>query len=151
MRPLRILFGFRGRLGRPPFVVALLAVLAGFVLLRQLVRATEFLQILAEIFAPHGINGAFVQNGILALLWFIGVWMVLALTAKRLHDRGFSVAWAALALLPLVALVMLNDEIILVSSRFVLPSEARMGVLMLSTALGIWVLIQTLALPGEDR
>jgi len=148
MRPLHLLFGFRGRLERTPFVIAFLSVVAGFWALRQLAMAS--LPWLGSIFGPRGINAGFILNGILAVLWVAGVWIVLALLSKRLHDRGHPGWWAALAVLPLVALVMLNDEIVLVSSRFVLPSMVQQGILVGAGIFAAWVVVQTLVLPGND-
>lgn len=147
MSTLHLLFGFEGRIGRVPFTLALLATAAVFAL--GIYLSDQSLPAMATLLAPHGINAAFVLNGIWALLGLIAVWAALALTAKRLHDRGRSGWWGAAAILPLVALAILNDALFLVSKTIVLPAAVQYAILAASAAVGAWVLVETLVLPGR--
>jgi uncharacterized membrane protein YhaH (DUF805 family) len=149
MSTLHLLFGFRERIGRAPFILALLATVVAFVLL---IQAGELsLPAMAAVLAPRGINAALVLNAIEGLIALVAVWIALALIAKRLHDRGRSGWWGAAALLPLVGLALLNDALFLASRTIVLPGTVQLAVLIPAAALGIWVLVETAVLPGRDH
>ncbi|HXF52702.1 MAG TPA: DUF805 domain-containing protein [Hyphomicrobiaceae bacterium] len=147
MSAFRFLFGFEGRIGRRPFLLGLLATVAAFAAGIHL--SEQSLPWMAEIFAPRGINAAFVLHAIWTLLAVVAGWTVLALTAKRLHDRGRSGWWGALALLPLAALAVLNDALFLASRTIAVPSGLQLAVLLAAGVLGLWVLFETLILPGN--
>jgi uncharacterized membrane protein YhaH (DUF805 family) len=148
MSTLHLLFGFRGRIGRAPFILALSATAVTFVLL---IQAGELsLPAMAAVLAPRGINAALVLNAIEGLIAAIAIWITLALIAKRLHDRGRSGWWGAAVILPLTALAILNDALFLASRTIVLPGTVQLAVLVPAAALGIWVLVETVLLPGRD-
>jgi uncharacterized membrane protein YhaH (DUF805 family) len=149
MSTLHLLFGFRGRIGRTPFVLALLATIVASVVL---IQAGELsLPAMATVLAPRGINAALVLNAVDGLIGAVAIWIALALIAKRLHDRGRSGWWGAAALLPLVGLALLNDALFLASRTIVLPGTVQLAVLIPAAALGIWVLVETAVLPGRDH
>jgi len=148
MSALHLLFGFEGRIGRRPFLLALLATVAAF--LAGVHLSERALPWMAEVFAPRGINAAFVLQGLWALLGVLAGWIVLALAAKRLHDRGRSGWWGALALLPLAGLAILNDALFLASRTIVLPSGLQLAVLLAAGGLGLWVLFESVVLPGKE-
>ena len=148
MSTLHLLFGFQGRIGRPPFIAGLLATAAAFLL--GIYLSEQSLPAMATALAPRGINAAVVLNAIQALIGFIAVWAALALMAKRLHDRGRSGWWGAAALLPLVALALLNDALFLASRTIVLPTGLQLAILLAFGALGVWVLVETAVLPGRE-
>ena len=149
MSTLHLLFGFQGRIGRPPFIAAMLATAAAFLLAIYL--SEQSLPAMAAALAPRGINAALVLNAIQALIGFFALWAVLALTAKRLHDRGHSGWWGAAAFLPLVALAILNDVLFLASRMIVLPTGLQLAILLAFGALGIWVLVEAAVLPGREN
>ena len=149
MSTLHLLFGFKGRIGRAPFISAMLATVVAFALLIQTGELS--LPAMAAVLAPRGINAALVLNAIEGFIGLVAVWAVLALVAKRLHDRGRSGWWGAAALLPLVGLALLNDALFLASRTIVLPGSLQLAVLIPAAALGIWVLIETAVLPGRQH
>ena len=149
MSTLHLLFGFQGRIGRPPFIAAMLATAAAFLL--GIYLSEQSLPAMAAALAPRGINAALVLNAIQALIGFFALWAVLALTAKRLHDRGHSGWWGAAAFLPLVALAILNDVLFLASRMIVLPTGLQLAVLLAAGALGVWVLVEAAVLPGREN
>jgi uncharacterized membrane protein YhaH (DUF805 family) len=104
---------------------------------------------MAALLAPRGINAALVLNAIQAVLGGIAVWAALALAAKRLHDRGRSGWWGAAAILPLVALAILNDALFLVTRTIVLPAALQLVILVACGALGVWVLVEAAVLSGR--
>ncbi len=149
MSTLHLLFGFKGRIGRAPFILALSATAVAFVLL---IQAGELsLPAMAAVLAPRGINAALVLNAIEGLIAATAIWIALALIAKRLHDRGRSGWWGAAVILPLTALATLNDALFLASRTIVLPGTVQLAVLVPAAALGVWVLVETALLPGRER
>jgi uncharacterized membrane protein YhaH (DUF805 family) len=146
MSTLHLLFGFEGRIGRPTFIVAFLTTVAAVALAIYLGELS--LPAMAALLAPRGINAALVLNAIQAVLGGIAVWAALALAAKRLHDRGRSGWWGAAAILPLVALAILNDALFLVTRTIVLPAALQLVILVACGALGVWVLVEAAVLSG---
>lgn len=147
MSTLHLLFGFEGRIGRPTFIVAFLTTVAAVALAIYLGELS--LPAMAALLAPRGINAALVLNAIQAVLGGIAVWAALALAAKRLHDRGRSGWWGAAAILPLVALAILNDALFLVTRTIVLPAALQLVILVACGALGVWVLVEAAVLSGR--
>lgn len=148
MRTLRLLFGFDGRIGRRPFLLALLATVTAFLV--GVYLSDLGLPLMASVLAPRGINAAFVLQGFWALLGFFAVWAALALTAKRLRSLGRPVWWGAAAILPLVALAILNDALFLASKSISIPIFAQYAIFAAATALGIRVLFETALARDRD-
>jgi uncharacterized membrane protein YhaH (DUF805 family) len=88
---LRTLTSFRGRLPRSTFSAASALVVMAFLLLFSLVERAGRAATLVLALAA----------------W----WALLALTVKRLHDRGKSPAWLLVALVPLLGPVWLAIEL----------------------------------------
>jgi uncharacterized membrane protein YhaH (DUF805 family) len=148
MSVLRLLFGFDGRIGRRPFLLALLATVASF--LAGVYLGDLSLPLMASVLAPRGINAAFVLQGIWALLGFLAIWAAVALTAKRLRDLGRPIWWGAAAILPLVALAILNDALFLASKSISVPIFAQYAIFAAASALGIRVLVEGAITRGRD-
>jgi uncharacterized membrane protein YhaH (DUF805 family) len=104
---------------------------------------------MAEILAPQGINAGFALNAIWLALGLLLVWVLIALGAKRLRDRNRSPWWIVVVVVPLAALVLLNDAIFLVSRSFTLPKWVQWVVLVDSGLIGLWVLLEGLL--GRSR
>jgi len=147
----QILFGFRGTLSRQAYVACLAGV--AVVVLTIIALSAASLETLAAITAPRGFNAAFVLNALWTVVGLVAVWSILALMSKRLAQRGRSGWWAAAAVLPLVAIALLNDAIFLVSRSMSLPASLEYAVLGASSLLLLWVLVETIFLPsrgGDD-
>lgn len=142
-----LLFGFRGTLSRQPYVAGLAGVLTASLTIIALSGAS--LETLATITAPHGFNAAFVLNALWTVVGLVAVWSTLALMTKRLAQRGRSGWWAAAAVLPLVAIALLNDAIFLVSRSMSPPASLEYAVLGASSILLLWVLVETIFLPSQ--
>jgi uncharacterized membrane protein YhaH (DUF805 family) len=99
-----LLFGFRGRIGRQPFVTGVIGVLALAALIAWVPYAG--LGMLGAVLGPRGINAAFVLFGVWWIVIGLTAWAVLALMVKRLHDRGKQAWWAILAIVPLTILLV---------------------------------------------
>ena len=134
----RLLFAVSGRVGRVPFVFALVGV--GLMVWLGIRMSEAALPWLAQVLAPRGINAGFALHGIWLALGALGVWSAIALMAKRLHDRGRSGVWAAAGVLPLAALALVNDAIFLVSRSFILPATVQYAVLGVAGGVMLWVL-----------
>lgn len=147
-RLLWVLFGWSGRIGRAPFALGLVALAAMFWLgIRGSLAA---LPLMAELLAPHGINAGFALNAIWLALGALLVWGLLALGAKRMRDRGHSVWWIVVVVLPLAALALANDAIFLVSRSFEVPRLLQIALLVDSCVIGLWILIEGLLLPAHN-
>ncbi len=147
IRPLWILFGTGGRIGRATFAVGLVAAIALFWL--GIHASLAALPWMAEILAPQGINAGFALNAIWLALGLLLVWSLIALGAKRLRDRNRSPWWIVVVVVPLAALALLNDAIFLVSRSFTLPKWVQWVVLIDSGLIGVWVLLEGLS--GRSR
>ncbi len=146
MRQLWILFGLDGRIGRAAFGLGIVTAAALFVLLVR--GSLSALPLMAEVLAPHGINAGFALNAIWSLAGFLLVWSLIAVTAKRLRDRGRSPWWGVVVVLPLAALVLINDAIFLVSRSFTLPPQIQWALFIDSAVIGLWVLAECLFGPS---
>ncbi len=89
-----LLFNFQGRIGRGPFWIGTLILIAFEVVMMTLVITIGGGQ------AASGPNAI----GIVLLLVYVvfGIWMGLAVDIKRCHDRGQSGWWILIMLIPLV-------------------------------------------------
>jgi uncharacterized membrane protein YhaH (DUF805 family) len=82
------LFRFRGRLSRGWFVVRCFAVICAFFALDAMLRPLL------------GVVATWLLNP-------LALWMLLAASTQRLHDRGYSGAWMVLGLIPVAGALWL--------------------------------------------
>ena len=141
-------FSYRGVIGRAQFAVT--AAVVALVFWLGIRGAEAALPWLAEVLAPRGINAGFALNLIWLALGLALAWSLIALSAKRLRDRGRSPWWAVAAVLPLGVLALVNDAIFLVSKSFVLPAVANRVLLIVCGAVALWVLAECLREPSRD-
>ena len=147
MNPFRLLFSFRGRIGRVAYVFALLLAVA---LLALIVWGSfEALAAGAQALRGTGLNAASLQTGIWTIAGLLTTWMLLAVTVKRLHDRGRSGIWAFVTIVPAAAVMMLSLPILTIQPLYPLPEAAHFAMGGVSALVGLWVLIECLMLPGQ--
>jgi uncharacterized membrane protein YhaH (DUF805 family) len=130
------LFSFKGRLNRARYLIVELALLALWVL------------------ALYG--SSFPASSTAALSWVVAIpmiWINIATTAKRLHDRNWS-GWWAVAVLVVNRLSYLYYGLFFGLSFGVDISTAReMLLVMLAVALSVlqtWIVIELFFLAGTD-
>jgi uncharacterized membrane protein YhaH (DUF805 family) len=104
MRPVRLLT-FRGRLSRPAFWLASLAVWAAFAVLFVFLESAFGRSATLILYPP--------------LLWLLAV-----LCVQRLHDRGRSAAWLLVLLIPILGPLWLLVEL---AFRAGTPDENQYG------------------------
>jgi uncharacterized membrane protein YhaH (DUF805 family) len=116
----RLLFSFKGRIGRQVWWLTNLAVmivvaLAGLII-DAIARSQGMIAFDAETnqFEPTGVLGI-----LLGVIGLINLWIIYALAAKRLHDRDHTGWWLAAPLLGLVV------GILLASMTLSLPEGGR--------------------------
>lgn len=96
-----LLFGFSGRINRGQWWLAQLAMIVVIAVFTGL----------AMVFAPEQRPGAFDPTSGVSLLVVLGigiillVWINLASTVKRFHDRGKSGYWACIMLVPYIGAI----------------------------------------------
>ena len=101
---LRTLVSPRGRIARATFCAVAILVLVSFAILFALVER--------------------LSRGATVVLALAALWSLLALSIRRLHDRGKSPAWLLLALVPLVGPIWLAIELAFLPGT---PGENRYG------------------------
>ena len=106
-----LLFSFEGRIGRKPFWLTLLAMVAVGILINVLVLGAMFAG--AASADPEGGGGGAMGAVIMVVMVVLGVamlWISLAVQAKRWHDLDKSAWWILINLVPavggLIALIM---------------------------------------------
>jgi uncharacterized membrane protein YhaH (DUF805 family) len=130
----RLFFGFKGRIGRLSWWAGMLTSALAFILAHFI--TTRLLQPSA-----YGLVGVIFSLGVL--------YMILALIAKRLHDRNRSGLWAILFYIVPKAL----DSIAETLERFEVTNEGSLvqWVLLISAAaLGLWGLVELGVLKGTQ-
>jgi uncharacterized membrane protein YhaH (DUF805 family) len=111
VRPIKLLFGFHGRIGRAPFLAAIAGTLIAY---SACVAASwSLLPVLAVPAASRGINAGFILNGIWITLAVLTLWVLLAVFWKRLAAVGYSGWPVLLAAAPLIAVAVNNDWLFL--------------------------------------
>ena len=104
---MNLLFSFKGRIGRAQFWLAGLGLLVIWMVLFGLVVAM-FPPIQTAPGQPPDIPPALL--GAIAILYLPMLWISLALSIKRGHDRGRSAWWQLLALVPLANIWLMIDQ-----------------------------------------
>ena len=141
-------FSHRGVIGRVPFGVGVTT--AAIVFWLGIRGSEAALPWLAEVLAPRGINAGLALNLIWLALGAALMWSLMALTARRLRDRGRSPWLAVAAVLPLGVLALVNDAIFLVSKSFVLPALVNRALLIGCGAVALFVLVDCLRERSPD-
>ncbi len=149
MNPFRLLFSFRGRTGRAVFLIGI--VFAKLIAIAGLwgTSSDVLLPRIVPLLAPLGINAAFVQTALWLLIGLVFLWMVLALTVKRLHDRGHFGFWAFIAFVPMALMPLLESQILTIKPLITLPEPAHFLIWGISLLVAAWVVIECLLLPGS--
>ncbi len=124
-----LLFNFRGRVGRLPYVVLWLSSIAfGFVLVRFPVK-----------------GAGLVPSLILLVFSLAYLWASLAIGTKRLHDLGKSGWWQLIGLAAIVPAILGG---IIAQAIPVLGLAVSMIAIILSLW-SLWIFIQMMFFPGE--
>jgi len=140
MKLQKILFSFEGRIGRGTYWLAILALIVAVVVLT---------------FAPFLLNSEAAAVLLLALtsqfIWLLSLWPMLALGAKRLHDRNKNGWWLLVFWLLPFALFCGGLSIILFDD----PRTGRSGdfstgaILIFASLLpALWGIVELGILPG---
>ncbi|MBI2994385.1 MAG: DUF805 domain-containing protein [Gammaproteobacteria bacterium] len=105
------LLSFNGRLNRQPWWILGISVSAVAVVLQVVVSITlGTVSAPGEAGAPPGMAGGGLAGIIVLIVSLAALWINLALTAKRFHDRDKSAWWILIGLIPVVgALWILVD------------------------------------------
>lgn len=149
MNPFWWLFGVRGRIGRAAFVVGIVVV--GGLFWAAIHSSLAALPHMAEVLAPRGINAAFALNTMWLAAGALCLWALIALTAKRLRDRGHWPWWGALAALPLAAVAIINDTVFLASRVVKMPAPVEYAIVAASGIVAVCVLVECMLLAGRRR
>lgn len=147
MNPFRLLFSFRGRTGRAAFLFGV--VVAKVLAAAALWGSVEGLPAMARMLSPLGINAAKVQTGLWLAIGLLFLWMILALTFKRLHDRGHFGFWALIAFVPMAAMLVLDSNLLTIKPLVTIPEPAQFAIWGVSLLVAAWVVIECLLLPGS--
>ena len=140
MKLQKILFSFEGRIGRGTYWLAILALIVAVVVLT---------------FAPFLLNSEAAAVLLLALtsqfIWLLSLWPMLAVGAKRLHDRNKNGWWLLVFWLLPFALVVGGFSIALFDD----PRTGRSGDFSTSVILvlaslppALWGIVELGILPG---
>lgn len=147
MNPVSLLFSFRGRIGRVAFLVGLTVALAIFA--AGFYGSFAMLEPAAAILGPRGINAGLIQTGLWIVLILVVLWMVFALFAKRLRDRGRMSLWAPIAILPALS-TSIAGGLLTIRPLLDVPALAQNAIYFICAGIGVWILIEAIALPGRD-
>jgi uncharacterized membrane protein YhaH (DUF805 family) len=140
MKLQKILFSFEGRIGRGTYWLAILALIVA---------------VLVLTFAPFLLNSEAVAVLLLAVtsqfVWLLSLWPILAVGAKRLHDRNKNGWWLLVFWLLPFALVVVGFGIALYDD----PRTGRSGdfstgsiLVLASLAPALWGIVELGILPG---
>jgi uncharacterized membrane protein YhaH (DUF805 family) len=139
MKLQKILFSFEGRIGRGTYWLATLALIVAVVGLT---------------FAPFLLNSEAAAVLMLVLsqfIWLLSLWPILAVGAKRLHDRNKSAWWLLVFWLLPSALVVAGFSIALFDDpRTGRSGDFSTGVILVLAGLApaLWGLVELGILPG---
>lgn len=145
MRLRAILFGMDGRIGRGHFAIGVVVAAAVFVLV--IWGAQAAMPWIEEPLAQAGVNPNLAMNMLWSATTVLSAWVLLALTVKRLRDRGLSVWWAVVVVLPLAALELINNTLVLAAMSEWVPRQVQWPLTIASCLFGLWVLTEGLLGP----
>jgi uncharacterized membrane protein YhaH (DUF805 family) len=136
----KILFSFEGRIGRGTYWLAILALIAAVVVLT---------------FAPFLLNSEAAAVLLLALtsqfIWLLSLWPILAVGAKRLHDRDKNGWWLLVFwLLPFVLVCGGLSIVLYDDPRTGRSGDFSTGAVLICASLlpTLWGIIELGILPG---
>lgn len=139
MKPQKILFSFEGRIGRGTYWLATLALIVAVGVLT---------------FAPFLLSNEAAAVLLLALsqfIWLSSLWPILAVGAKRLHDRNKSGWWLLVFWLLPFALVVVGSGIVLYDDpRTGRSGDFSTGLILVLASLppALWGIVELGVLPG---
>jgi uncharacterized membrane protein YhaH (DUF805 family) len=139
MKLQKILFSFEGRIGRGTYWLAILAL---------------FVAVLVLTFAPFLLNSEAVAVLLLVfsqLIWLLSLWPILAVGAKRLHDRNKNGWWLLVFWLLPFALVVVGSGIVLYDDpRTGRSGDFSTGLILVLASLppALWGIVELGILPG---
>ena len=140
-----ILFGLAGRIGRAQFAMGLVA--AGAVFALVVWGAQAAMPWLEEPLAQFGVNAGLAINMLWSAMTVLLAWVLMALCVKRMRDRGLSVWWAVVVVLPLAALELVNNTLVLAAMSEWVPRQVQWPLTIASCLFGLWVLTEGLLGP----
>ncbi|MEL6871399.1 MAG: hypothetical protein AAFO62_01110 [Pseudomonadota bacterium] len=94
---------------------------------------------LAEILAPRGINAGTAQNALIVGAGLIAAWVLLAAGIRRLRSIREPIVFAAIAVVPAAAILLLDGPVFL-RPILALPDLARDAVYFVSAGVGVWII-----------
>jgi uncharacterized membrane protein YhaH (DUF805 family) len=139
MKLQKILFSFEGRIGRGTYWLAILAL---------------FVAVLVLTFAPFLLNSEAVAVLLLVFsqfIWLLSLWPILAVGAKRLHDRNKNGWWLLVFWLLPFALVVVGSGIVLYDDpRTGRSGDFSTGLILVLASLppALWGIVELGILPG---
>jgi uncharacterized membrane protein YhaH (DUF805 family) len=139
MKLQKILFSFEGRIGRGTYWLAILALIVAVVVLT---------------FAPFLLNSEAAAVLLLVtsqFIWLLSLWPILAVGAKRLHDRNKNGWWLLVFWLLPFALVVVGFGIALYDDpRTVRSGDLATGAILILASLppALWGIVELGILPG---
>jgi uncharacterized membrane protein YhaH (DUF805 family) len=139
VKPQKILFSFEGRIGRGTYWLATLALIVAVGVLT---------------FAPFLLNNEAAAVLLLVLsqfIWLLSLWPILAVGAKRLHDRNKSGWWLLVFWLLPFALVVVGSGIVLYDDpRTGQSGDFSTGLILVLASLppALWGIVELGVLPG---
>ena len=143
-----ILFGLGGRIGRAQFAFGLVGAVAAFALVVWGAQAA--MPWLEAPLAEQGVNANQAINMLWSAMTLLLAWVLLAMCVKRLRDRGLSVWWAVVVVLPLAALELANNTLVLAAMSEWLPRQVQWPLTIASCLFGLWVLTEGLLGPERE-
>ena len=140
MKLQKILFSFEGRIGRGTYWLAILALIVA---------------VLVLTFAPFFLNSEEAAVLLVALtsqfIWLLSLWLILAVGAKRLHDRNKNGWWLlAFWLLPVALLVGGFSIVFFDDPRTGQSGDFSAGSILIFASLppALWGIVELGILPG---
>ena len=139
------LFGFRGRISRRPWWLWMIPLILGMLAAVAIVFMHVGKDNMANVVAYDLHSRSVVA---LLVVYAIGNWIAVALSAKRLHDRDIRGFWAAIPTLIAFAIVVVQNRGH--GGTMEHPSMAINLLSLASTVFSLWLLVQCGFLKGTQ-